>query len=224
MLSSALRRNRSMQAFTKVGLEALLTPDNCILVLIDHQPFQLANVNSHEPTMVMNNVAALAKTAKAFNIPTILTTVNEARGGLIFKTVQDVFPNQTTISRTFINAWEDKRVVDAVKKTGRKKVVIAALWSEMCLAMPGIQAMGEGYDVYVVTDASGGVSREAHDMAIRRLVAAGAQPITWLGMAGELQRDWARTERTEEVVQLFFDHAGAAGSVLAWEMHLLQAK
>jgi len=175
-----------MEASPKVGLEALLTPDNCVLVLIDHQPFQLANVNSHEPTMVMNNVTALAKTAKAFNIPTILTTVNEARGGLIFKTVQDVFPNQTTISRTFINAWEDKRVVDAVKKTGRKKVVIAALWSEMCLAMPGIQAMGEGYDVYVVTDASGGVSREAHDMAIRRLVAAGAQPITWLGMAGDL--------------------------------------
>ena len=213
-----------MEASPKVGLEALLTPDNCVLVLIDHQPFQLANVNSHEPTMVMNNVTALAKTAKAFNIPTILTTVNEARGGLIFKTVQDVFPNQTTISRTFINAWEDKRVVDAVKKTGRKKVVIAALWSEMCLAMPGIQAMGEGYDVYVVTDASGGVSREAHDMAIRRLVAAGAQPITWLGMAGELQRDWARSERVEEVVQLFFDHAGAAGSVLAWEMQLLQAK
>jgi nicotinamidase-related amidase len=174
--------------------------------------------------MVMNNVTALAKTAKAFNIPTILTTVNEARGGLLFKTVQDVFPNQTTISRTFINAWEDKRVVDAVKKTGRTKVVIAALWSEMCLAMPGIQAMGEGYDVYVVTDASGGVSREAHDMAIRRLVAAGAQPITWLGMAGELQRDWARRERSEEVAQLFFDHAGAAGSVLAWEMQLLQAK
>ncbi len=162
-----------MEASPKVGLEALLTPDNGVLVLIDHQPFQLANVNSHEPTMVINNVTALAKTAKAFNIPTILTTVNEERGGLIFKTVQDVFPNQTTINRTFINAWEDKRVVDAVKDTGRKKLVIAALWSEMCLAMPGIHAMGDGYDVYVVTDASGGVSPEAHDMAIRRLVAAG---------------------------------------------------
>src|SRR5882724_10437226 len=191
---TALRRYRkdyTMQTFTKVGLDALLTPENCVLLLVDHQPFQLANVHSHEPTMVINNVTALAKTAKAFNIPTILTTVNEERGGLIFKTVQDVFPNQTTISRTFINAWQDKRVVAAVKNTGRKKLVIAALWSEMCLAMPGIQAMGEGYDVYVVTDASGGVSREAHDMAIRRLVAAGAQPITWLGMAGELQRDWA---------------------------------
>jgi nicotinamidase-related amidase len=212
-----------MQAMTKVGLDALLTPDNCVLVLIDHQPFQLANVNSHEPTMVMNNVTALAKTAKAFNIPTILTTVNEERGGLIFKSVQDVFPKQSTINRTFINAWQDKRVVDAVQKTGRKKLVIAALWSEMCLAMPAIQAMGDGYDVYVVTDASGGVSAEAHDMAIRRLVAAGAQPMTWLGMAGELQRDWARTERLAEVGQLFSDHAGAAGSVLAWETQLLSA-
>jgi len=106
-----------MTNFSKVGLEALLTPDNCVLVLIDHQAFQLANVNSHEPTMVINNVTALAKTAKAFDIPTISTTVNEERGGLIFKTVQDVFPNQKPINRTFINAWEDKRVVDAVKKT-----------------------------------------------------------------------------------------------------------
>jgi nicotinamidase-related amidase len=212
-----------MPTFTKVGLDALLTPENCVLVLIDHQPFQLANVNSHEPTMVMNNVTALAKTAKAFNIPTILTTVNEERGGLIFKTVQDVFPHQAPINRTFINSWEDKRVVDAVKKTGRKKLVIAALWSEMCLAMPAIQAMGEGYDVYVVTDASGGVSPEAHDMAIRRLVAAGAQPITWLAMAGELQRDWARTETLAEVGQLFSEHAGAAGSILAWETQLLRA-
>src|SRR5216684_4220783 len=213
-----------MAAFTKVGLDALLTPDNCLLVLIDHQPFQLANVNSHEPTMVINNVTALAKTARAYGIPTILTSVNGERGGRILSQVQAVFPDQKPIDRTFINAWEDQRVVEAVKRTGRKKLVIAALWSEMCLAMPGIQAMGDGYDVYVVTDASGGVSREAHDMAIRRLVAAGAQPITWLGMAGELQRDWARSERTEEVVQLFFDHAGAAGSVLAWEMQLLQAK
>src|SRR5258705_12477877 len=100
-----------MEASPKVGLEALLTPDNCVLVLIDHQPFQLANVNRHEPTMVMNNVTALAKTAKAFNIPTILTTVNEARDGLIFKTVQDVFANPTATRRTFINAWGAKRVV-----------------------------------------------------------------------------------------------------------------
>jgi nicotinamidase-related amidase len=212
-----------MDTSPKVGLEALLTPDNCVLVLIDHQPFQLANVNSHEPTMVINNVTGLAKTAKVFGIPTILTTVREAAGGKIFKSLQDVFPDQTPIDRTYINAWEDQRVVEAVKKTGRTKVVFAALWTEMCLAMPAIQAMGEGYDVYVVTDASGGVSVEAHDMAIRRLVAAGAQPITWLGMGGELQRDWARTQYLEALGKMFADHSGATGIAIAWETQLLGA-
>jgi len=212
-----------MQTFTKIGLDALLTPENCVLLLIDHQPFQLANVNSHEPTMVINNVTGLAKIAKAYGIPTILTTVTEERGGVIFKQVQAVFPDQKPINRTFINSWEDRRIVEAVKKTGRKKLVIAALWTEMCLAMPAIHAMGDGYDVYVVTDASGGVTPEAHDMAIRRLVAAGAQPITWLGLAGELQRDWARTEHLGEVAQVLIDHAGASGSVLMWEMQLLGA-
>src|SRR5580693_663485 len=212
-----------MQQVTKVGLEALLTPDNCVVVMIDHQPFQLANVNSHEPTMVINNAIGLAMTAKAYGIPTILTTVNEERGGRIFKGIQDIFPDHKTINRTYINAWEDKRVVEAVKKTGRKKVVFAALWTEMCLAMPAIHAMGDGYDVYAVTDASGGVSVEAHDMAIRRLVAAGAQPITWLAMAGELQRDWARTQRLGEVAQVLIDHAGATGSAFLWETQLLGA-
>jgi nicotinamidase-related amidase len=212
-----------MPAFTKVGLGALLTPENCVLLLIDHQPFQLANINSHEPAMVINNVTALAKTAKAYGIPTILTTVNEERGGLIFKQVQAVFPDQKTINRTFINSWEDRRVVEAVKKTGRNKVVMAALWTEMCLAMPAIHAMGDGYEVYVVTDASGGVSPEAHDMGIRRVVVAGAQPITWLALAGELQRDWARTEQLGEVAQIMIDHAGATGSALLWEMQLLGA-
>jgi len=212
-----------MPASTKVGLDALLTPENCVLLLIDHQPFQLTNVNSHEPTMVINNVTALARTAKVYGIPTILTTVNEERGGAIFKQVQAVFPDQKPIDRTFINSWEDRRVVEAVKRTGRRKVVMAALWTEMCLAMPAIHAMGDGYDVYVVTDASGGVSPEAHDMGIRRVEAAGAQPITWLGMAGELQRDWARTEPLGEIAQIFIDHAGATGSALLWEMQLLGA-
>jgi nicotinamidase-related amidase len=212
-----------MPVSTKVGLDALLTPENCALLLIDHQPFQLANVNSHEPTMVINNVTGLAKTAKVYGIPTILTTVNEERGGAIFRQIQAVFPDQKTINRTFINSWEDRRVVEAVRKTGRQKVVMAALWTEMCLAMPAIHAIADGYDVYVVTDASGGVSPEAHDMGIRRVQAAGAQPITWLAMAGELQRDWARTERLGEVAQIFVDHAGATGSAFLWEMQLLSA-
>jgi nicotinamidase-related amidase len=212
-----------MQPFARIGLAALLTPENCALVLIDHQPFQLANVNSHDPTIVINNVTGLAKTAKAYRVPTILTTVNEERGGLIFKQIQAVFPDQKTINRTFINSWEDRRVVEAVGKTGRKKLVMAGLWTEMCVAMPAIHAMGDGYDVYVVTDASGGVSPEAHDMAIRRLVAAGTQPITWLALAGELQRDWARTEHLGEVAELFVDYAGATGSASLWERQLLGA-
>lgn len=207
-----------MDTFTRVGLDALLTPENCVLVLIDHQPSQLANVNSHDPTIVINNVTALAKTAKVFGVPTVLTTINAKRGGDIFSQIQTVFPEQKPIDRSFINSWQDGRVVEAVKNTGRKKLVIAALWSEMCLAQPAIHALGDGFDVYAVTDASGGVTPEAHDMAIRRIVAAGAQPITWLGMAGELQRDWARTERLGEVAQILFDHAGASGVILGWEL------
>src|SRR4030081_3699550 len=184
-----------MPTFPKIGLDALLTPENCAVLLIVHQPSQLANVNSQDPTLVINNVTALARTAKAYGGPTILTTIHSKRGGEIFKQIQAVFPDQKPIDRSFINSWEDRHVVEAVKNTGRKKLVIAALWSEMCLAQPAIHAMGEGYDVYAVTDASGGVSLEAHDMAIRRVVAAGAQPITWLGMAGELQSGLGRTEK-----------------------------
>src|SRR6201988_3318500 len=147
-----------MPTFTNVGLAALLTPTNCVVLLIDHQPSQLANVNSHDPTMIINNVTALAKVAKAFGIPTILTTIGAARGGAIFKQVQAVFPDQKPIDRSSINSWEDPRVVEAVKQTGRRKLVIAALWSEMCLAQPAIHAMGEGYEGYAVTAASGGVS------------------------------------------------------------------
>src|ERR1700752_3293703 len=120
-----------MPTFTNVGLAALLTPTNCVVLLIDHQPSQLANVNSHDPTMIINNVTALAKVAKAFGIPTILTTIGAARGGAIFKQVQAVFPDQKPIDRSSINSWEDPRVVEAVKQTGRRKLVIAALWSEM---------------------------------------------------------------------------------------------
>ena len=204
-----------------VGIEALLTPQNSVLLLIDHQPFQFANLHSHEPTLIVNNVAGLAKTAKVFQVPTILTTVVEERGGLLIKDVQDVFPDQKPINRTFINAWEDKRVVEAVKKTGRKKLVIASLWTEMCLAMPAIQAQGEGYDVYAVTDASGGVSVEAHDMAIRRMVQAGVTPITWIALSGEWQRDWARTETLGALAEVLVQHGGASGIAFAWEMQLL---
>jgi nicotinamidase-related amidase len=207
-----------------VGLDALLTPQNSVLLLIDHQPFQFANLHSHEPTMIVNNVVGLAKTAKAFGVPTILTTVLEERGGLLIKDLQAVFPEQKPINRTFINTWQDQSVVAAVKKTGRKKLLIAALWTEMCLAMPAIQAQGEGYDVFAVTDASGGVSVEAHDMAVRRMVQAGVTPVTWINVFGEWQRDWARTETLAAVAEVLVAHGGASGIAFAWEMQLLGNK
>src|SRR6202051_1257650 len=164
------RAGRDTVSSLKTGLNALLTPQESVLILIDHQPFQFANLHSHEPMMIVNNVIGLAKAAKVFNVPTILTTVVEDRGGKLIKGLQDVFPDQKPIDRTWINTWEDARVVDAVKKTGRKKIIMAALWSEICLAMPAIQALGEGYEVYIVTDASGAVSLEAHEMAIQRMI------------------------------------------------------
>jgi len=203
------------------GLSALLTPEECVVVLIDHQPFQFANLHSHEPTMIVNNVIGLAKFAKAFKVPVILTTVLEARGGRIIKGLQDVFPDQKPVDRTYINAWQDKRIVDLVKATGRRKLVLAALWTEMCLAMPTIQALGEGYDVYIVTDASGGVSVEAHDMAVRRMAQAGAVPITWIALSGEWQRDWARESTLADAAKILTEHGGGSGVAFAWEMQLL---
>jgi nicotinamidase-related amidase len=205
----------------KAGLEALLTPDNCVLILIDHQPFQIAGLRSHDTQSMINNVVALAKSAKMFGVPTLLTTVVEERGGHLIKPLQDVFPEQKPINRTFINTWEDARVVDWVKKSGKKKIVMAALWTEICLAMPAIQALGEGYEVYIVTDASGGVSVEAHEMAIQRMVQAGAVPITWTVLASELQRDWARTATVPALAQMLVEHMGVVGTSFMWEQQLL---
>lgn len=205
----------------KTGLKALLRPEDSILVLIDHQPYQFTNLNSHEPTMIINNVVGLAKAAKVFDVPTILTTVIEERGGYLIKGLQDVFPEQKPINRTFINTWEDPKVTDLVKKSGRKQLILAALWTEICLAMPAIQALGEGYDVFIVTDASGGVSAEAHDMAVRRMVQAGAVPITWMAVAAEWQRDWAREKTATELSNVVLEHGGGSAVALAWELQLL---
>ncbi|MFE6774487.1 hydrolase [Streptomyces sp. NPDC057702] len=211
-----------MSTSPKTGLEALLTPEESVLVLIDHQPYQFANLHSHEPTMVTNNVVGLARAAKGYGVPTILTTVVEDRGGLLIQPLRDVFPDQKPINRTSINPWEDQVVVDAVKATGRRKLIIAGLWTEICVAMPAIQAVGEGFDVYAVTDASGGVTVEAHDMAVRRMIQAGVVPITWLAVMGEWQRDWARTDRiTPQDQMAALAHAGATGIATVWEQQLL---
>lgn len=208
----------------KVGKEALITPDNCVLLLIDHQPFQFSGVKNIDAALLMNNVVALAKTAKVFDVPTLLTSVVEDRGGYIVKPLLDVFPDQKPINRTTINTWEDPACVEWVKRTGRKKVVIAALWTEVCLAFPVIHALGDGYEVYFVTDASGGTSVEAHEMGIARMIQAGAVPMTWIVFASELQRDWAREESAAKLVPALMEHGGATATNLAWEFQLLAGK
>lgn len=208
-------------AYGRTGLDALLTPDNCAMILIDHQPFQFAGLKSHDPQTIINNVVGLAKTAKLFGVPTLLTTVTEERGGYILKQLQDVFPEQKPLDRTFINTWEDRRVVDWVKKTGKKKIIMAALWTEICLAFPVIHALGDGYDVYFVTDASGGVSLEAHEVAVQRMIQAGGVPLTWGVLAAELQRDWAREKTVMGLAQIIVDHNGSTGTSFLWEQQLL---
>ena len=207
----------------KTGLNALLRPEDSIVVLIDHQPYQFTNLNSHDPSTIVNNVVGLAKGAKVFNVPCILTTVIEERGGYLIKQLQDVYPDQKPINRTFINTWQDPNVTDIVKKSGRKQLILAALWTEICLAMPAIQALGEGYEVFVVTDASGGVSAESHDMAVRRLVQAGAVPITWMAVISEWQRDWAREVTAVALTSVVAEHGGGSGIAYAWEVQLLES-
>jgi nicotinamidase-related amidase len=204
------------------GLSTLLRPEDSVLVLIDHQPYQLANLNSHEPQMVVNNTVGLAKAAKVFGVPTILTSVVADRGGLIFPQITDVFPDQEVIDRTFINTWEDSAVVDLVKATGRKQLVLAGLWTEVCVAMPAIQALGDGWDdVTVVTDASGGTSVEAHAVAIQRMITAGANMMTWLAVAAEWQRDWARVDTAVTLTEVIKQHAAGSGIAYLWEQQLL---
>jgi nicotinamidase-related amidase len=205
----------------RTGHDALLAPERSVLLLIDHQPFQFSNLHSHDPTLIINNVVGLAKAARAFKVPTILTTVTEERGGYLLKGIQDVFPTQKPINRTFINTWEDRRVVEAVNDTGRKQLIIAALWTDICLAMPVIQSLADGYDVFFVTDASGAVSREAHDMAVLRMVQAGAVPMTWIAVMSEWQRDWAREATIPAVAEITVAHGGASGVAFAWEQQLL---
>jgi len=204
------------------GLASLLRPEDSVLVLIDHQPYQLANLNSHDPHIAVNNAAALAKTAKVFGVPTILTSVVEDRGGHIFPQITDVFPGQEVIDRTFINTWQDPAVVDVVKATGRTQLIIAGLWTEICVAMPAIQAAGEGWDVTVITDASGATSVEAHEVAIQRMIAGGVNMMTWLALASEWQRDWARADTATALNDVVLQHAAGSGIAYLWEQQLLK--
>jgi len=196
---------------SKSSLE-LLSPINCALALIDHQPQMFFGVQSTDRETIINNVVGLAKAAKIFHVPTILTTVaaKEFSGPLIPQ-IQAVFPEQVPINRSTMNSWEDKHFVAAVEKTKRKKIVMAALWTEVCLAFPALSAVQAGYEVYAVIDASGASTLEAHKMAIKRMTQAGVIPVTWLQIVCEWQRDWARKETYAAVTNLIKEHAGAYG-------------
>lgn len=212
LLSLTLIPGLAQAAATPEPGKALLTPANHTLILIDHQPQMAFATRSIDIAELRNNVTGLAKAAKAFNVPTILTTVaRESFSGPLFPELQAVFPDQTPIDRTTMNTWEDKRITDKVNAIGRKKIVIAALWTEVCGVGPTLSAIEQGYEVYFVSDASGGVSDDAHNMAMQRMIQAGAQPITWMQYMLELQRDWARGETYDVVTGIAKEHGGGYG-------------
>jgi nicotinamidase-related amidase len=193
-------------------IHSLLTPENSTMIFIDHQPQMTFGVASIDRQLLMNNTIGLAKAAKVFNVPTILTAVEtKSFSGYMWPQLLEIFPDQTPIERTSMNSWEDVKFVAEVERIGRKKLVIAALWTEVCLAFPAIQAMEAGYEVYAVVDASGGTSQIAHDTAIQRVVQAGAVPVTWQQVLLEYQRDWARKETYDAVIELVKEHSGAYG-------------
>ncbi len=205
---------------------SLLTPDDAVFALVDHQPAMLAGVQSHDRTAVVSHVAALAKVAKAFGVPTVLSTIDADNfSGPILNQIREVFPHQEVIDRSSMNAFEDEHFVRAIEATGRTKLVIAGLWTEVCVAFPTLSALESGYEVYVVTDASGGVSVEAHEMAVQRMTAAGATPLNWLTVLLELQRDWARKETYDATGSVILEHGGAyGGSFQHYMAHTAQAE
>ena len=204
--------------------DSLLSPDNHTVILIDHQPQMAFATKSIDIVELRNNVTGLAKAAKVFEVPTILTTVaEESFSGPLFPELKAVFPNQTPIDRKKMNTWEDERITDRVNEIGRKKIVIAALWTEVCGVGPVLSAIEQGYEVYFVTDASGGVSDDAHNMAVQRMVQAGAHPITWLQYMLELQRDWSRTDSYEAVTGIAKAHGGGYGLGIIYAKEMFKA-
>ncbi len=204
--------------------KSLLTPQNSAILFIDHQPQMAFATGSIDRATLINNSAGLAKAAKSFNVPVVLTTAAEKTfAGPIFSEIQSVFPDVRPIDRTTMNAWEDKAFLDAVKKTGRKKLVVAGLWTEVCIVLATLSALDEGYEVYVVTDASGGTTKEAHDMGVLRMVQAGVRPVTWLQVLLEYQRDWARQATYGTTTDIAKEHAGAYGLGIRYAHGILHA-
>lgn len=174
--------------------DQMLTPQNAALVIIDFQPVQVGSITSMDRRMLVANVTAVARTAKLYGLPIVLSTVNveTGRNQPTIHQIMEVLGDVRAIDRTSINAWEDEEFVAAVKATGRKKLIMVALWTEVCLVFPALDAMKAGFEVYPVVDAVGGTSEEAHRAGLQRLLQAGAQPTSWVQLSCELQRDWNR--------------------------------
>jgi nicotinamidase-related amidase len=191
----------------------VLTPENSQLIIIDHQPQMAFGVQSIDRQTLKNNVVGLAKAAKAFNIPTIITTVEtDSFSGKTYPEILDVFPGQPILERTSMNSWDDQKVRDALKANGRKKVIVAGLWTEVCNTTFALCAMLEGdYEIYMVADASGGTSKDAHDFAMQRMVQAGVVPVTWQQVLLEWQRDWKNRDTYDAVMDIVREHSGAYG-------------
>jgi nicotinamidase-related amidase len=184
----------------------LLTPMNAVLIMIDYQPTQVNSIRSMDRQELVQNSVRVAQIASTYELPIILSTVNvkSGRNQPTIPELLEVLPNIPQIDRTTINAWEDVAFKSAVEATGRKKLMMAALWTEACLSFPTLDALREGYDVYPVADAVGGTSQEAHETALERMVQAGAQPTSWVQLACELQRDWARTKTAGVFADILF--------------------
>jgi nicotinamidase-related amidase len=191
----------------------LLTPANCQLIFIDQQPQMAFGVQSIDRQVLKNNVVALAKSARVFNIPTTITTVETSSfSGNTFPELLAVFPELPLLERTSMNSWDDQKVRDALAKNGRNKVVVAGLWTEVCNNSFALSAMlGGGYEIYMVEDASGGTSKAAHDYAMLRMIQVGVVPVTWQQVMLEWQRDWARKETYDAVTAIVKEHSGAYG-------------
>jgi len=182
----------------------LLTPENAALVVIDYQPAQVQAVRSVDQELLVDNIVSVARLARTFDLPVVLSTVQVASGreAPTIPELKSVLSDCPEIDRTMMNSWEDTEFRRAVEATGRRKLIMTALWTEICLAFPTLDALRAGFEVYPVVDAVGGTSVEAHRAGIDRIVQAGAQPISWVGLAGELQRDWARTETVADIVDI----------------------
>jgi nicotinamidase-related amidase len=191
----------------------LLTPDNCQLIFIDHQPQMAFGVQSIDRQVLKNNTVALAKAAKVFGVPATITTVEtESFSGHTYPELLAVFPEAPLLERTSMNSWDDRKVRDALAKNGRKKVVVSGLWTEVCNNTFAFSAMAEGgYEIFMVADASGGTTKEAHDYAMQRMIQAGVIPVTWQQVLLEWQRDWARRDTYDAVIDIVKEHSGAYG-------------